>query len=94
MTKNEIGVAMDADRSWCLNLGKECGTSFEQLFKAARTRSGKSARGLSIECGLSPAYVSKVESGDTKPSIQAFAKLVQAMGCSDIEILFMMGTLL
>lgn len=88
------GDAMAVSRSWFLSIGKDSGASFEQLFKAARHRSGKSARGLSTECGLSPAYVSKVESGETKPSIQAFAKLVQAMGCSDIEILFMIGTLL
>lgn len=82
------------DRLWYLSTGKESGSSFEQLFKAARHRSGKSARGLSVECGLSPAYVSKVESGETKPSIQAFARLVAAMNCSGSEILFMMGTLL
>lgn len=79
---------------WYLHAGKMSEMSFEELFRIARQRTGKSARGLSVECGLSPAYVSKVESGETKPSIQTFAKLIDAMDCSGYEILFMIGTLL
>lgn len=66
--------------------------SFGSFFKLLRERSGYSARGLSTACGLSPSYVSKIESGDLMPGLDMFAKLVKQLGCSSAEILFLLGS--
>lgn len=63
--------------------------SFNQVVKFARTRSGLSARALSREAGLSDSYVSKVEAGDIKPNLEAFAKIAKVLNLNDKELLFM-----
>lgn len=45
-----------------------------------------SARALSLNAGLSDAYVGKIESGAIEPSLRGFAKLAVALGMSATEI--------
>ena len=64
---------------------------FAEGVRKLRERQGVSARSLSIQAGLSPSYVSKIESGQTKPSVDAFARLMAAVGASEAEIIYMLG---
>lgn len=45
-----------------------------------------SARQVSELAGLSPSYVSKVESGEVSPSLKAFAKIAQALELNNAEV--------
>lgn len=54
----------------------------------ARTRAGLSARELSARAGLSPSYVTKLESGEIEPSLRAFAKIAKAASMTQAEIYF------
>lgn len=45
-----------------------------------------SARNLSAVANLSPSYVSKVESGEIQPSLQAFARIAMALSLTHQEI--------
>lgn len=58
------------------------------LIKYKRQKFGLSARQLSGMAGLSPSYVSKVENGTIKPSLDAFGKIVRLLEFSDVEIAF------
>lgn len=51
-----------------------------------RERAGVSARELSTQAGLSPAYVGKVEAGHIQPSLRAFAHIAQALKMTPQEI--------
>lgn len=48
-----------------------------------------SARALSAAAGLSPSYVSKIESGEMEPSFKAFCNIAAVLGLSDAEIVFL-----
>ena len=48
-----------------------------------------SARALSAAAGLSPSYVSKVESGEMEPSFRAFCNIAAVLELSDAEIVFL-----
>lgn len=63
--------------------------SLADLIQALLFKRGMSARALSIKAGLSPGYVSKVIGG-MNPSLKAFALIVEALECSNLEILFML----
>lgn len=58
------------------------------VIKDKRSKRGWSARYLSDLAGLSPSYVSKVESGRIKPSLEAFGKLARLLDFNDMEIAF------
>ena len=58
------------------------------LIRDKREKVGWSARHLSGLAGLSPSYVSKVESERINPSLEAFGKLVRVLNFSDLEIAF------
>jgi transcriptional regulator with XRE-family HTH domain len=92
MMTNKIGNVSDAENLSFAELGKNTGIQFNVLMKSLRLSKNVSARGLSTECGFSPSYISKIESGDLMPSIETFSKIVQKLGCTDQEILFMIGT--
>lgn len=47
-----------------------------------------SARRLSIDSGLSPSYVSKVESGEIEPSFSAFAAIARSLNLTPLELIF------
>lgn len=55
-----------------------------------RLKAHKSARALSLECGLSPSYVGKVEAG-MDPSLKAFARIALGLGMTNQEILQVIG---
>ena len=57
--------------------------------KLLRKNKNLSARGLSIECGLSPSYVNKVENGELSPSFFAFSKLALVLEMTTQEIIFL-----
>lgn len=63
------------------------------LMRSLRERSEISARALSIQAGLSPSYVSKVESGSVLPTIESFARLIEHLTVTDREIVFLLKTL-
>ena len=92
MMTNRIGNALDAESSSFADLGKSSGMQFNTLIKSLRLSKNISARALSTDCGFSPSYISKIESGDLMPSIETFSKIVQKLNCTDQEILFMIGT--
>ena len=53
-----------------------------------RGKKGISARALSLESGLSPSYVSKIESGQIKePSLEAFASIAKSLKMSEPEMI-------
>lgn len=63
-------------------------SSLPDVLRFLRSRKGMSARATSLACGLSPSYVSKVESGDMHVSLNAFAKIVKVLEVSAEEIVF------
>lgn len=63
-----------------------------EIIKALRVRKGLSARTLSLQAGLSPSYVSKVESGSISPSFQAVCCLCKLLDMTDLEVLFLVRT--
>lgn len=56
-----------------------------------RKRKGLSARALSVAAGLSPSYVSKVESGEVQPSLHAFSRLARELRMTQHEVLFIIA---
>jgi transcriptional regulator with XRE-family HTH domain len=53
-----------------------------------RQRKNISARALSLQAGLSPSYVGKLEAGEIEPSVRAFALIALALSMSIQEIFF------
>lgn len=49
-----------------------------------------SARHVSLEAGLSPSYVGKVEKGEIEPTISSFYRICKAIGANDKEIVFLL----
>lgn len=62
------------------------GISPQQLVCLKRTALGLSARGLSIAAGLSPSYVSKLESGRIEASLHAFSSIIKILKLSPLEV--------
>jgi ribosome-binding protein aMBF1 (putative translation factor) len=56
------------------------------LVRHGRERRGVSQRTLSGEVKRSPAYISKLESGDLDPSLRAFSAVAVALGMTALEI--------
>ena len=61
------------------------------LLKYWREQFGVSARALSLECGFSASYVSKVESGSIVPPVNNFMKIATHLNLSEQEIIFLLG---
>ncbi len=59
-----------------------------EAVQTQRIKCGLSARALSLEAGLSPSYVGKLEGGEIEPSVKAFAKIALALGMNQAEIAF------
>jgi transcriptional regulator with XRE-family HTH domain len=53
-----------------------------------RTKKGLSARSLSLQAGLSPSYVGKLEAGEVEPSVKAFGKLAHVLGMGEREVFY------
>lgn len=49
-------------------------------------RTSLSSRGLSLQAGLSPSYVGKVEAGHLDPSLRAFGLIAQTIGMNEGEV--------
>lgn len=62
-----------------------------EVFRDWRLSTGQSARAVSLACGLSPSYVSKLESGGVRPPVDTFMKLVRQIELGEPEILFLLG---
>lgn len=58
------------------------------LLRQARESKGLSARALSLEAGLSPSYVGKVEAGEIEPSLRTFAAIAVALELNPYEVFF------
>lgn len=63
--------------------------SFGQFIKHKREQADQTARHVALEAGLSASYVSKVEADQMKPSLKAFAALVEVLDCTNLEIVFL-----
>lgn len=55
-----------------------------------RERKSMSARQVSLDSGLSPSYVGKVEKNEIEPSISGFYKICRVIGANDKEIVFLL----
>ena len=66
---------------------------FPILMRFLRQRYGVSARQLSAESGLSLSYISKMEKGQVKPTVEAFAKIVNKLDISNAEIIYLIRNL-
>lgn len=67
------------------------GLKFNVVLKMIRLDKDVSARALSLACGLSPSYISKLESGGNKPPIDVFVKITKELQLNETEILFLLG---
>lgn len=65
---------------------------FHELLSGAREAKGLSCRKLSLECGMSDSYFSKVEAGKIVPSVVAFARASEVLGLSRVEILVLLNS--
>jgi len=74
-----------------IDFAKATGLPFSAVLKLMRTEKGISARSLSTACGLSPSYISKIESGGSKPPVDTFVKIAKELELNDVEILFLAG---
>lgn len=63
--------------------------SLGNAIKFMRKRKNLSSRILSSRSGLSPSYISKVEAEKLNPSFDAFCSIIEALGLSDGEIIFL-----
>ena len=63
-------------------------TAVGAAIRFARQRRRLSARQLSEAAGLSPSYVSKVESGEIEPKLTTFGKIAVELEMSPEEICF------
>lgn len=67
------------------------GLRFHTVLKMMRLDKNISARALSLACGLSSSYISKLESGGTKPPIDVFVRITKELDLNETEILFLLG---
>jgi transcriptional regulator with XRE-family HTH domain len=63
----------------------------QAALKSKREQRGISARSLSARLGKSPSYISKVESGEIMLSLIGFAEIANALGFTNLEILFVVA---
>lgn len=80
------------DSSMISKLASKSNLGFREAMTMLRQQRGLSARQLSAKAGCSPSYVSKMEKGEFVPTVDAFARLTAALGCSDYEVVFLLGT--
>lgn len=59
-----------------------------KVIRYLREKKSMSARAVSQAAGLSPSYVSKVESGSMEPSFKAFCRIAGVLGMTDGEVIF------
>jgi transcriptional regulator with XRE-family HTH domain len=74
-----------------IDLARLTGIPLGAVIKMMREEKGFSARSLSLTCGLSPSYVSKLESGVSKPTVDTLMKIATELELNESEILFLMG---
>lgn len=74
-----------------IELAQATGLPFHAVLKMLRVDKGLSARALSLACDLSPSYISKLESGTNKPTIDTFIKIARELTLNETEILFLLG---
>lgn len=60
-------------------------TSLGAALRDLRVHRGISARALSEQAGLSPAYISRLESGSLEPSAKALGSIVRALRLGPLE---------
>lgn len=60
--------------------------SLGDFIRHARESKGLSQRRLSLNAGLSPSYVGKIEAGENEPSFRAVAKLAIELGLNAREV--------
>ena len=66
--------------------------TFGEGLKAMRELNGKhSARSLSLACGVSASYISKIEAGGSVPPLNTFLKIALELGLNDFEIAYLVG---
>lgn len=74
-----------------INLANLTGLPIGAVVKVLREESGYSARSLSLACGLSASYVSKLEAGQSKPTVETLMKIANELKLNETEILFLIG---
>lgn len=57
-----------------------------EAIREYREARGISARRLSLDAGLSESYVGRIESGESGPSLRAFAKLAVVLRMKPAEV--------
>lgn len=67
--------------------------SLSGVIQFLRKKRHLSARALSLQSGLSPSYVSKIENGTIEPSLRAFISLAKVLDMTDAELLFIVRRL-
>ena len=77
-----------------LLLGKNADLTFGEALKKVRSDRNISARALSEKCDVSPAYISKVESGASVPSAKVFGRILKELDCNLTEMAFLVGILM
>ena len=75
-------------------LGEKSDLSFAEAIKRVRESKNISATTLTERCSLSPAYISKVESGRSVPSARTFSKILDELDCNIYETAYLFGILL
>lgn len=65
------------------------GSELSAAIRLCRNARGLSARRLSLNAGLSESVVGKIESGAMEPGLRVFAKLVEALDLSPLEIVLL-----
>lgn len=60
--------------------------SLGDFIRRARVARGLSQRRLSLNAGLSPSYVGKIEAGENDPSFRAVSKLAVELGLNAREV--------
>lgn len=58
------------------------------VIRAQRKLHGLSARELSAKAGLSPSYITKLESGEIEPSLKAFGRIARVLRFTVSEVYF------
>lgn len=74
-----------------ISLARMTGLPLGAVVKLMREEKGLSARALSLSCGLSASYVSKLEAGVSKPTVDTLMKIATELELNESEILFLMG---
>lgn len=62
-----------------------------EVIRACRVARGYSARGLSLQAGLSESVVGKIETGAMEPSLRVFAQIAHTLNLSPLEVAFLVA---